>query len=253
MKKLSIWANNNPKRARIIIAIAHVLTVINAVCLGMLLFYNDWGTSKWLLTLAVHVFCLSYFIYPKKNGKNNLLKYSYFRQKTLDFTLVISYALVIALGVNNFLTPNDSDVNLPREAKVETTQNADALLVVHRTVPKEKTSLKSLKRAFKKKIKKSRRDIKREFRTLKRTLKKNKDNSTSNKVAKVLLSLLVVFLGISLGYLVAGYACGLSCSGHEGLAWVVLIGGWSILLWLMFKSLNEIWREKDEGEKKELN
>ena len=162
----------------------------------------------------------------------------------MDFSLVVSYALVIALGVNNFLSPNASDINLSREeVGMEISQNKNARLVVHKTGPKRKLSKRDLMQQFKQKIKKSRRAIKREFRILKRTLKQNK-NSNADTAAKAFLSLFVVGLGVFLGYLVAGLACNLSCSGKEGLAWTVLIGGWSVILWLMLFTLNKLWNKR---------
>ncbi len=239
IKKLSIWAKNNPKLARIIIALSHILVVLNSICLGILIFFYDWGESKWLFSILINIFFLAYFLYPSKKGKKTILQYSYFRQKSLDFTLVITYSFVLALGVNNFLSSPNMDINLPRQGV-----DVKAEFIVNKTYPKkEKVTKRNLRKELKLKIKRSKREIKREFRALKKEFKQN-NSSSKDKGLKIGLSLLVLLAALVLAYLIAALACNLSCSGQESLAGVVAIGGALVIIGLSILAFKEIWKKK---------
>lgn len=241
LKKLSQWAKINPKLARIIIAISHVLVYVNSIFLGILLFLFDWGASKWLLVIVANLFFISYIFYPKKSKKKNkrncsYLQYNrhYIRQKAHDFSLVISYSIVIALGVNNFLMQ-------PIHGNNKVQQPIAKFIVYKPKVENHTTNRKQLKSEFKQKFKKVRKQIKQELRNLKKELKKKKDKKGS-RLVKLLLFLLTVAAAVVLGFLILALSCNLSCSGKEGLAWVVLFLGWTGIIWLGIIVLKKIFR-----------
>lgn len=241
MKKLSKWAKINPNLSRSIIAFSHLLVVINAVCFGTLLFIFNWGESKWLLAVVANLFFISYIFYPKKSKEKNQLRPSYIRQKAHDFSLVIFYSVVIAFGVNNFLIQNNYDHNLVRQPT--------AKFIVHKPKSENPTTIrKNLKSKVKGKIKKLRKQIKYELRELKNELKKQNDKGGVIAL-KILLTLLTIGVALLLGYLIAALACNLSCSGEEGLAWVVLILGWGGIIWLGIIAIKNIFRKIGQKKK----
>ena len=241
IKKLSKWAKLNPKLARIIITISHVLVYVNAICLGLLLFIFDWGESRWLLVIVANLFFISYIFYPKKSKKENkkncsYLQYNrqYIRQKAHDFSLVIFYAIVISLGVNNFLIQPNHSNNM--------VQQPTAKFIVHKPkLENHTTNRKQIKSEFKRKFKKLRKQIKKELRALKKELKKKNDKAGMTLV-KFLLFLLTIGVAISLGFLILVLSCNISCSGQEGLAFVVLLLGWAGIIWLGVITIKKIFK-----------
>jgi hypothetical protein len=232
MRKLSKWAKINPKSSRIIIGFSHLLVVINAFCLGVILFVFDYGESKWSSIIIANLFFISYLLYPRKDIKNERFRYSYTRQKILDFSLVIFYSVVIAFGVNSFLIQNNYDYNLYRQPTAEFT-------VIKPKSKNQTTTRKNLKSEVEVKIKKLRKQIKHELRGLKKELKR--ENDKGGVVAlKILLTLLTIGVALLLGYLIAGLACSLACSGQGGLAWVVLVLGWGGMIWLGIIAIKNI-------------
>ena len=233
MKKLSKWGKRNPKSSRIIIAISHLLVLLNAVFFGTLLFIINWGTSKWLLAVAANLFFIAYIFYPKKSKKKKQFSNFYLRQKTYDFSLVVFYSVVIAFGVNNFLIKN-SNIN-------NSALQPAATFIAH----KPKSENKITKQIKPKEIRKQ---IKHDLRRLKKELKSQK-NKGGEKNLKIFLTLLTIGIAVLLGYLIAGLSCSLSCFGQGGLAGVVLLVGWIGTAWLGIIAIDHIWKKMGKKKK----
>ena len=134
MKRLSIWAKNKPKTARIVIGLSHTFIVLNAICLGVLLFLFDFGEFKWTSIIIANLFFIAYLFYPEKEERNNRFKASYTRRKMHDFFLVISYATIIVFGINNFLIQESEDYR-PKE-------RVTAKFIVNKSTSENQVSLK---------------------------------------------------------------------------------------------------------------
>lgn len=222
MKKLSRWAKDHPKSARIIIAISHVLAVLNAVVLGVFLYFNNWGEAKWPLLFLGNLFFLAYIFYPKKHRRKQSSRSAFYvRQKIHDFILVVSYSFVLVLGVNNFFTISADQFAF--------TQQGKAVFIANRiNADHSRVERKKLRSVAKTQVKQLKKQIRYEFQELKKEYKKQ----TGEKVGlKILLIFLTVVVALALGALVAALACELSCSGQEGLALVVIILGWGGIVW----------------------
>jgi hypothetical protein len=111
MKQLSRWGSKNPKLSRAIITISYWLVFFNAVGLGILLFLFDWNISNWLIPIFGSLFFIAFIFYPKKNSPKNRYISSYTRRKIHDFSLIMSYAVVVTLGVGSFLMQGDVSYN----------------------------------------------------------------------------------------------------------------------------------------------
>jgi hypothetical protein len=243
MKRLSIWGKNNPTKAKIIIGISHTFIVLNAICLGFLLFVSDFGTFKWISIIFANLFFIAYLFYPEKDIEAKQFQVSYKRRKIHDFFLVISYAIVIVFGINNFLLQENEDYR-PKE-------RVTAKFIVNKSKSENQASYQrkpiTKVRAGIQKIKKQ---IRYEFRELKYELRKQNDR-TGLIIYKILLTMLIVGATLALGMLVAALACNLSCSGNEGLAYVVLVLGWTSLIWLQIILIKKVVKMK--GQKKNVN
>jgi hypothetical protein len=230
MKTLSKWAKANPVKARWLIAFSHVLVVLNAICLGILLFLSDWELWRLLLPLAANVFFIAYLLYPKKGRKTGLFRHSYVRQKTHDFCLVFSYGLVIALGVTHFF--NCEEVPATR-------QMATQWMSLPSITENAATNTPELFQQLKMKPRELKKQIRHELKQLKKDLRKQGDNA-GTEAAKVLLILLTIALALFLGYLITVLACNISCSGNEGLALVVWLGGGALIIFLTILAIRKI-------------
>ncbi|KAA3631335.1 MAG: hypothetical protein DWQ02_16565 [Bacteroidetes bacterium] len=231
MKKLSLWAKNNPVKSRIVIGLAHVFGGINAIFLGLVLYITEFGYSPWLMFSIANLFFLAFFFYPQRRFSKGWFKYSYFRQKLHDFTLVVSGILAFALMCNNFLSLSSPTVPI---------ENGEAKLIVHKdnSLPEAKTK-KGFKSELKAESRQLRKNIKKELKELKRAWKAQKQNGNAGFV-KALLIMLTIGVAVTLGMLVAALACNLSCSGYEALALIVLILGWGGIVWLGIIAIKNI-------------
>ncbi|MEN8121626.1 MAG: hypothetical protein ABFS35_14845 [Bacteroidota bacterium] len=228
MKNLSYWGKNNPGKTRKIIAILHILLVFNAFSLATLTSLFDIDIPRAVLLIFGGIFFIAYFLYPSKKTKNGIFKYSYKKQKTLDFLLVVSYFLILSFGLKytTIISETDHAKQLPILVQGDSPQQ---------DVKNQGEPLFDSKLTFKELRKK----IKSEFKELKKELKKQKDKP-GIVFLKVFLVILSLAAAIGLGYLIAALACSLSCSGMEGLAVIVLIFGWAGVVLLTVVSIKNI-------------
>jgi len=84
---LQIFAKNNPVKARLIIILAHLTLPFVAIYFGGLLYDIGWVLPTVLIPILTVIFFFAFYFYPNKKHKNSFFKYSYYRQKSLDFTL----------------------------------------------------------------------------------------------------------------------------------------------------------------------
>lgn len=231
MKNLSYWGKQHPVQARVIIALCHVLLVIDAFVLGLLSYFSDIVVTWWVPFVLGNLFFLAYFFYPSKEVQQGWFKHTYRKQKTLDFILVTAYALLISAGLNHWASaPNEINKTTP----------ANAVLMAQKLKPetenglskKEKTT--NLKTAFQ--------SIKSNLKILKEELKAQ--DGEKGKGSKGWLIALTIILALALGYVVTGLACGIACSGQEGLAWAALIVGWTGVIWLTIIVIKKIARKQ---------
>ncbi len=217
MKRISKWGQRHPMAARIIIVICHLLITTNGLLAGLYLFINDWQYASYTMPLLIFSFVLLFCLYPKRGYKSGPFKYSYRRQKTHDFGLVIFGFLMISVGTNNWLVSNIGNVS---------TAVPTATFIVH----KQK---KPSKRQFKKQLRK-------ELRAMKKAFKKRKQKKEV-KFIKILLTMLFWGGIIALGFLIGMLSCGLECSGNVGLAALVSVGGAIGITLLIILFHRKVW------------
>jgi hypothetical protein len=217
--------------SRIIIVVCHVLLVALAIFAGLWTSAMLIDIDTWITIGLVNIFFIAYILYPWFKADQGFFKYTYLRQKILDFILVLSYGLIILSGVNQFVKAPSTSESIV-EARFIVYHNPD----------------KNMNRAgdvtFKTKIKAFKKQLRAELLQLKQTLKAS-NNKGGVVMVKILLVLLSVGLALGLAYLIAVLACNVACSGAEGIAWVILIVGWSATLWLLIVVLKAIFRRRE--------
>jgi hypothetical protein len=239
MKKISLWGKNNPWKARIIIAVSHLLLTGMAIGLGIQSYLDDVRVSREMIEAFIIIFILAYFLYPIRGMKKGIFTHTYIRQKKHDFILAFSTFLFIGGATNQYayepLAVSDAQLHV--------------VPVVYRLKEQQKApSSIAAKKDFRMALKSYVKDIKLQVKEMKR--KKNNGLSLPEGnyskgglvAAKVLLFLLTLSLAFFLFVGVASLACTLSCNGQEGAAVLVFIGGLSLIIFLMIISIRGIVR-----------
>lgn len=221
--------------SRFIIAACHLLLLADALILGFLTYASEIHLPASLIFILGNLFFLSYFLYPRKGQRSGIFKHSYFRQKTSDFLLALTYPLVIATAINVWAFAPDSGQEAP---------GAKAVLIVNRIHPEiEQKSKKDLKAELKVEFRKSKKQIKAKLKALKKDFRAKKGKDKSN-LEKILLVMLVLLGACALAYGVAALACSISCSGQEALAIILAILGLAGIIWLSVLAIKSIFRKR---------
>lgn len=240
MKQLSRWGSKNPKLSRAIITISYWLVFFNAVGLGILLFLFDWNISNWLIPIFGSLFFIAFIFYPKKNSPKNRYISSYTRRKIHDFSLIMSYAVVVTLGVGSFLMQGDVSYNSAPQPRAE-------FMMFQPNLEKPTTHQNSFFSKVKRKTKSLKKQTRQQFRAFKKAFKrKNNGKVRAGQVALIMITILgALFLGLVVGVL----ACGISCSGSGGLALATLILGWGGIIALSVIVIKAILRRGSNKDK----
>lgn len=229
MKNLSRWAKAYPRQARFILVLAHVSIAFGALTCGFSTYFADIVLPTWLPILLANCFFLAYFLYPQKGAALGWFKFSYLRQKSHDFILSTSYALLIVSGLNVWLFSNlDSGVNQATASPRLIAQHLKPTGLDEKTVKKH--TITDLKASFQ--------ELKAAIKTYKAEQKVADNNAAGGK--KGWLIAVTILGALVLGYVITGLACGIACSGQEGLAWALLIVGWGGIIWLSIILIKKI-------------
>ena len=233
-KSLSFWAKGHPQTARWYIAIAHCILIPLALLLGFLLWLNHFEYSPLSHDIFTTLFLLSIIGYPIKGAVQAFWRYSYQRHKALDFTIVLSGFLALASLTSMKLeqTPLYASEAQGLKIALKTPEEAKSTL----TYLRENTSWHALK--------KNARMLKKELREGHKMAKKQGGDTA----LRVLYTFLVLLLAAGLAYLIAAWSCSLACSGQEGAANILLIGGGALLILLTVISIRAIWRKRKKSD-----
>ena len=224
MKNLSRWAKTHPRQARVILVLAHVCIAFGALTCGFLTYFADIVLPSWLPILLANCFFIAYFFYPKKGTSQGWFKYSYFRQKSLDFILSTSYALLIVAGLNVWLFSNiDDSMNQTAANPRLIAQHLKPAGLDEKTAKEHKIT-----------------NLRASFQELKTAIKTYKAEQKAAGGGKGWLIALTILGALVLGYVVTALACGVACSGSEGLAWGILALGWGGIIWLSIILIKKI-------------
>jgi hypothetical protein len=241
--RLSHWAKKHIAASRIIIVLGHVLLTIIAVFLSFML--RDFGISlgstiQWFL---ISVYLIALFTYPSKNQKVTRynIRQFYIRQKTCDLLLIsTTFILIIQQGNQALIFRNIPLLN----SFSSSTQAAVPVRILSTNLD----SSEGLKESIKKNdlSEGAKKDVRKSLKLkLSSFIKKHRKNAEDDRLGWTILA---VMGGIALLLLIAVLSCNLSCSGAEGAALLLGIGGGGLVIFLFIKLMIKFYRKK-EGQK----
>jgi hypothetical protein len=245
MKKLSVWAKNHKKTSRLIIVFSFMLLTLLGVTAGTLLLELKVILPTSILSLFVLIYVTGFFIYPARSLKGTKLTAAafYIRQKAGDILLAGStFLLIIFLSnrpgtffqsVNLLNATNASLPVLPKDSTAGGFKPIKAFAASMKDENGKKLKWKERKKLLKEQV---------------RSIRKSSNLSQGGKAALIVLSILIA---LGLLALVGGLACNLSCSGSEGAALIVGIGGGALVIFLLVVTIRSIQRGKKPDPRKE--
>lgn len=235
MKTLSHWAKNHPISARWILAFGHIFTLLNGLLLGSLLYLNDLSIPPFVMGFCMILIGAAYLAYPFREARSGFFRYSYGKQKTMDFVFVAAAALLISTATCQFA------YETPAPTATTVSQLQIYPVVERGPSPQEEQIQRPSQRTLKASIRAQKQLIKQELRTLKAEWKQAKD-SGGQGVAKVLLILLTIVVALALAYIIAALACAVACNGNDALAVGLLLAGWTGIIFLSVVVIRGILR-----------
>ncbi len=233
MRKLSLWAKQNPWHARFVIVISFLLLGTIAILSGLML--GNLGVSlplAFLLCFAA-VYAFAFITYPRKKEKGTVF---YRKQKSCDFLLAAStFFMILYLGNHpeqlfRYQAPFASAI-------ASTPLNpGDSLQRSYKPIHAFAASMKGedgklLKWKERKKL------LKEQIKTIKKTEGLSRNSQTG-------LIILSVIVALGLLYLVGALACSLSCNGSEAAAVIVGVGGAALVIFLLILVIRNLTGKK---------
>ena len=242
MKQLSRWAKKNPWKSRLIIIVSHLLILLLAWFTGSQISGLSDELPGYLKIIFVLVFLIAAFSYPVKRSN---IRFSYVKQKTCDFLLVLStFGMVTGIAASGevsfgSLSPLYASTPLAINSKGDPTAAEILASLKHR----DKSSLtrvekRILKAEFKKQLKVW-------------TLAKVAGNKEEGGKAGLLILAIIGALGLF--YLVVALSCSLSCNGSDAAAIAVFVLGTAAIVFGLIAVIRSINRKKRKGTGTQVN
>jgi hypothetical protein len=218
---ISFWAAMNPWKTRFMFAGIQIAMGIAGILLGERLADNGIHFSNLSRDLLLGAFLTSSMLYPVKHTSIKLFKHSYLRQKAFNLAVAIS-GFMLMVNAGNDPGMRASLTNMVSFKGYEQ-QNVN-MLNDHSQAPKQLLYYQNVK--------------------LLQDQQAAPRNKETSQGLKILYTMLVILAALVLGCLVAAAACGLSCNGIVGLAYLVGIGGGGLLITLAIWAIKSIWNPK---------
>jgi len=238
IKKLSFWAKSHKRTTRLLIIAAFLLLNITGMIIGLLL--TDLNILFHPVTFYIFVilFFAALGLYPDKATKGTLFsnRAFYIRQKTCDLVLAGSAFLMIVCISNSKMIFETNYTPVNAATRTTSAIIKDSTLRPYKSVAAFSASMKDengklLKWKERKKL------LKEQL----KGIKSAQDMSNGGKAALIVLCSLVA-LGLLM--LVLAWSCDLSCSGSDGAAILVGVGGTVAIVFLLILATRLIYGRK---------
>ncbi len=226
MKKLSTWAWHNKWKARIIIIISWILLTFLGIYIGIILKQLNAILPAYVFIGSIIAFFIAFVIYPfKAHGKIKKAISFYAWQKSCDMIVATASFIMIVYLANKPETLFSGYQFAHAVVISRTSLPTDSIHQSYKSISDFTASMKDkngnlLKLKERKKI-------------LKTQLTAIQEDKNMSTIAKMGLILLYTIVAIGLLGVVFSLACSLSCSGAEGAAAIVLVGGTALAIWLL--------------------
>ncbi len=207
MKALSYWAVCHPKKTWVLLAVIQTIIGVLVFEYGVLLALEGIALPPVLIYLGIAICILASVFYPVRRSASKFWKWSYGRQKLMDFGLVFSGLLMMCTWTNR---------------EVFQTELTDNSMMAIQVVLLEKPE-PSVENSFWQNIKHvgPRQAIQIELR--KQVIKRvQKDQEKQKAPLSIWWIVLIIIFGSVLSAIIA---CALACNGMGSWAALVLFGG----------------------------
>ena len=239
MKQLSLWARKNPRKARLIIIVSHLLILLLAWFTGREISALSDELPGYLKIIFVLVFIIAAIIYPVKSKPG----YLYAKQKTCDFLLALStFGMVTGIAASGEISFGSLS---PLYASTPSAINNN------KKDPTAEQILASLKHRDKSSLTRAeKRILKTEFKKQLKIWTFAKITGNKEEGSKAGLVILAIIGAVGLFFLVASLSCSLSCNGSDAAAIVVLLLGTAAIVLGLLAVLRAIKKKKRKPENK---
>lgn len=237
MKKISHWAKDHKRSARMLIIVSFVLLNVLGIATGNLLSSLDISIPELVLYLFVAAAAAGFIFYPSRSFKEQRSKAAFYvRQKSCDLLLAGSTFFMIVCIANQPGHLFRSIQPLHATTAATTSLPKDSTLKNYKSITAFAASMKNengkpLKWKERKKL-------------LKDQVRAIRDSEEMSQAAKILLIILSVIVAAALILGVATLACNIACSGSEALAIVVGVVGIGLVVWLLIVVIRNILGKK---------
>jgi hypothetical protein len=221
-RNISFWAAINPWKTRFMFTGIHLGLATSGVLLGGRLADSGIQFSDVSGNLFLATFFTSALLYPVRYSSIKLFNHSYFRQKAFDLALAMSgFMLMVNAGnTKPELTASFVSMINPKGQELQGVN----LFNNHSPAQKQLVYYQDKQQLQDEQVIPQKEEM--------------------SRGTKILLTVLAVLGGLILAFLLAAAACGLSCNGLEGLAYIVGIGGGALLIGLVIWVIKSIWHPK---------
>jgi hypothetical protein len=234
MKTISYWALLNPKKTWVILTLIHLALGGLTTYLGIILFFNGITLPDTVFLAGVIIATIAWILYPVRRSKYKIWKWSYARQKTYDFGLIIG-GLMMLLTITN-------QQSIMSMAKEDQSVGFAMQVAMHQQAPvaRELTFWEKIKIShIKKKIQEG-------FANLVKEIKVAESGDPYTEWIIFGIVVLMILLVFAAGYL----SCSLTCSSGNVL-WTLLGGLFIVLVVLgaltLIKRVNASKRKMEMG------
>lgn len=212
MKALSYWAVLHPKRTWVLLIVIQTILGVLSFELGILQAMAGNALSPALIYVGIAMCMLATVFYPVRRSASKFWKWSYGRQKLMDFGLVFSGLLMMCTWANQEAIRLDNPVHSGYALHVALSEKP--------APPVEHTFWQNITRVG------PRQAIQLELH--KQVVKRvQKDQERQNKRLSTWWIILIIIFGSVLSAVIA---CALSCNGMGGWGALVLFGGITFFL-----------------------
>jgi hypothetical protein len=234
MKKLSLWAKKNQRKARLIIIVSHLLIILLAWFTGREISGLSDNLPGYLKIIFALVFIIALFTYPVKKSMPG---YSYAKQKSCDFLLALStFGMVTGITASGEISFGSLS---PLYATSPSTINNN------KKDPTAEQILASLKHRDKSTLTRAeKRILKAEFKNQLKIWTIAKISGNKEEGDKAGLLILAIIGAVGLFFLVAALSCSLACNGSDAAAIVVLLLGTAAIVLGLLAIIRSINRKK---------
>ena len=232
MKDISRWAKKHIWQSRLIIILIYVLLNAIGIFTGELLNELHVVIPELYLIVCIIFTITLWILYPSRQNTKARITTSalYVRRKLFDFSLgTVTFLMIIYAGNNwqHLFTKSESVqasniIHLSKDSAIYDNPLIKNFISLIKGMDAHKLTQREKLRLLKDQIK---------------TIKHDKDTSSTEKTLLIILSVIIA-LGLLIG--LAGLSCSISCSGSEGLALVVGLGGTFLIIFLLVRIIKHI-------------